>query len=168
MSEKFRVAVGSDSAGLRYKTKIVEDLRNDPRILEVIDFGVGSDDPERESYGSVGIRVAEAIAAGEADRGVLVCGTGIGVAISANKVPGIRATVAHDSFSVERSILSNNCQVLTLGERVIGLELARRLVKEWFGYVFDPGTPSNEKVQVITDYEARERVATAAGEAASC
>lgn len=68
---------------------------------------------------------------------VLICGTGLGVAISANKVPGIRAVTAHDSFSVERSVLSNNAQVLCLGARVIGVELARRLAKEWLGYTFD-------------------------------
>lgn len=69
---------------------------------------------------------------------VLICGTGLGVAISANKVKGIRAVTAHDSFSVERSVLSNDSQVLCLGARVIGIELARRLVKEWLGYSFDP------------------------------
>lgn len=69
---------------------------------------------------------------------VLICGTGLGVAISANKVNGIRAVTAHDSFSVERAILSNDSQVLCLGARVIGIELARRLVKEWLGYTFDP------------------------------
>ena len=90
-----------------------------------------------------------------ADRAILVCGTGIGVAIAANKVAGIRATVAHDSFSVERSILSNDCQVLTMGQRVIGLQLARRLAKEWLDYEFDPSTPSNDKVVVIKDYEER-------------
>ena len=77
------------------------------------------------SYPSVAIAAGEKIRAGEADRAILVCGTGIGVAIAANKVPGIRATVAHDSFSVERSVLSNDCQILTLGQRVIGLQLAR-------------------------------------------
>jgi len=68
----------------------------------------------------------------------LICGTGLGVAISANKVTGIRAVTAHDSFSVERAILSNDAQVLCLGQRVIGLELARRLVGEWVTYRFDP------------------------------
>lgn len=68
---------------------------------------------------------------------VLICGTGLGVAISANKVNGIRAVTAHDSFSVERSVLSNDAQVLCLGARVIGIELARRLAKEWLGYTFD-------------------------------
>ncbi len=90
---------------------------------------------------------------GEADRGILICGTGIGVAISANKVKGIRATVAHDSFSVERSILSNDCQVLTMGQRVIGLELARRLAKDWLTYTFDPASASADKVKLISGYE---------------
>jgi ribose 5-phosphate isomerase B len=101
----------------------------------------------------VAVAAAKLIAAGGADRGVLVCGTGIGVAIAANKVPGVRATVAHDTYSVERSVLSNDCQVLALGQRVIGVELARRLVSEWLGYTFDPSSPSNEKVAAITAYE---------------
>jgi ribose 5-phosphate isomerase B len=66
-----------------------------------------------------------------------VCGTGLGVAIAANKVPGVRAVTAHDSFSVERAVLSNDAQVLCLGQRVVGIELARRLVREWVGYKFD-------------------------------
>ncbi len=75
------------------------------------------------------------------------------MAISANKVAGIRATVAHDSYSVERSVLSNDCQILTLGARVIGPELAAKLVREWLRYEFDPGSASAEKVAVISDYE---------------
>ena len=86
------------------------------------------------------------IAQGKADRALLVCGTGLGVAIAANKVPGIRAVTAHDSFSVERSVLSNNAQVLTFGERVVGLELARRLAREWLTYRFDETSASAEKV----------------------
>lgn len=68
----------------------------------------------------------------------MICGTGLGVAIAANKVPGVRAVTAHDSFSVERAVLSNDAQVLCLGQRVVGIELARRLVREWVGYRFDP------------------------------
>jgi ribose 5-phosphate isomerase B len=75
------------------------------------------------------------------------------VAIAANKVKGIRAVTAHDSFSVERSVLSNNAQVLCMGERVIGLELARRLAKEWIGYEFDPSSASAKKVDEITELE---------------
>lgn len=78
---------------------------------------------------------------------------GLGVAISANKVPGVRAVTAHDSFSVERSILSNNAQVLCMGQRVIGIELARRLAQEWLGYVFDEQSASADKVAAIGQYE---------------
>jgi ribose 5-phosphate isomerase B len=153
MGQQFRVVVGSDDAGFEYKNAILADLRADPRVLSVEDVGVYEDSLQANFYPQVAIAAGEKIAAGEADRAVLVCGTGIGVAIAANKVEGVRATVAHDSFSVERSVLSNDCQVLALGQRVIGLQLARRLVKEWLGYSFDASTPSNEKVSLITAYE---------------
>ena len=96
---------------------------------------------------------ARKVAAGEADRALLFCGTGMGVAIAANKVPGVRAVTAHDSYSVERSVLSNNAQVLTMGERVIGLELAKKLVDQWLDYHFDPASPSAAKVEAVTFYE---------------
>lgn len=89
----------------------------------------------------------------QADRALLVCGTGLGVAISANKVEGIRAVTAHDPYSVERSVLSNNAQVLCFGQRVIGLELAKKLVQEWVELRFDENSSSAEKVQDIKDYE---------------
>jgi ribose 5-phosphate isomerase B len=155
MSDKLKLIVGSDSAGFEYKNAILADLRNDPRVESVEDLGVHAEDLAACSYGEVAIHAAERIRSGEASRSVLVCGTGIGMAIAANKVEGVRATVAHDSFSVERSVQSNDCQVLTLGQGVIGLELARRLVSEWLGYIFDPSSPSNEKVAVITAYEHR-------------
>jgi ribose 5-phosphate isomerase B len=153
MGNKVRLLVGSDSAGFDYKDAILADMKSDDRVESVEDLGVYAGKLEDGSYPSVAIAAGTKIAAGEADRAILVCGTGIGVAIAANKVPGIRATVAHDSFSVERSILSNDCQVLTLGQRVIGLQLARRLAKEWLGYVFDPSSPSNAKVAEIIEYE---------------
>jgi len=132
MSDRIRLLVGSDSAGFDYKDHILADMQADDRV-EVVDLGVYPGDLEASSYPSVAIAAGEKIAAGEADRAILLCGTGIGVAIAANKVPGIRATVAHDSFSVERSVLSNDCQILTLGQRVIGLQLARRLASSWLG-----------------------------------
>jgi ribose 5-phosphate isomerase B len=153
MSKPIRLLVGSDSAGFDYKDAILADLRADDRVEVVEDLGVFEGRLEDGSYPSVAIAAGTKIAAGEADRAILFCGTGIGVAIAANKVPGIRATVAHDSFSVERSILSNDCQILTMGQRVIGLQLARRLAKEWLGYVFDPSSPSNAKVGEIISYE---------------
>jgi ribose 5-phosphate isomerase B len=114
-----RACVGSDSAGFDYKERILTDMQSDDRV-EVVDLGVFKEDLEGSSYPSVAIAAGKKIAAGDPGRAILVCGTGIGVSIAANKVPGIRATVAHDSFSVERSILSNDCQILTLGQRVIG------------------------------------------------
>jgi ribose 5-phosphate isomerase B len=153
VSERIRLVMGSDSAGFDYKDAILADMRADDRVESVEDLGVYADGLKNASYPQVAIAAAQKVASGEADRAILVCGTGIGVAIAANKVPGIRATVAHDSFSVERSILSNNCQVLTLGQRVIGLQLARRLAKEWLGYVFDPSSHSNANVCEISDFE---------------
>ena len=154
MSHKpIRLLLGADSAGFDYKDAILADMQADERVEVVEDLGVYAGDLENASYPQVAIAAAERIAAGEADRAILLCGTGIGVAIAANKVPGIRATVAHDSFSVERSILSNDCQILTLGQRVIGLQLARRLAKEWLGYIFDPDSPSYAKVSEIVEYE---------------
>ena len=115
-------------------------MQADDRV-EVVDLGVYEGDLDSASYPSVAIAAGEKIRAGEADRAILFCGTGIGVAIAANKVPGIRATVAHDSFSVERSMLSNDCQILTLGQRVIGLQLARRLAQGMAGLRLRPDQP---------------------------
>lgn len=151
-----RLILGADEAGVDYKDRIMEDLRKDPRVSEIIDIGVNrSDAPEKFTtpYPYVGIAAGEMIKDGLADRAILFCGTGIGVAIAANKVEGIRAATAHDSFSVERSVLSNDCQVLTMGQRVVGVELARRLAREWLGYTFDPVSASAGKVKVLTDFE---------------
>ncbi|HSN34800.1 MAG TPA: ribose-5-phosphate isomerase [Arthrobacter sp.] len=151
-----RVVLGADEAGVDYKNRILEDLRSDPRVSEIIDIGVNrSDAPElfTRPYPYVGIAAGELIRDGRADRAILFCGTGIGVAIAANKVDGIRAATAHDSFSVERSVLSNDCQILTMGQRVVGVELARRLAREWLGYTFDPASASADKVKVLTDFE---------------
>lgn len=153
MADRIRLLMGSDRAGFDYKEVILADMLTDDRVEVLENLGVMSDDLDASSYPSVAIAAAEKIAAGEADRAILICGTGIGVAIAANKVPGVRATVAHDSFSVERSILSNNCQILTMGQRVIGLQLARRLAREWLGYAFDPTSHSNASVCEIIDYE---------------
>jgi len=149
---RYVVAVGSDDAGVNLKNFIRDQLQGDQRVDEVIDFGVADAD-DKTAYPVICIRAAEAVARGEADRAVLFGGTGLGEAISANKVSGIRAVVAHDPYSIERSILSNNCQVLCLGERVVAPELADRIVGQWLGYEFDPSSASAEKVQVITDYE---------------
>ena len=96
----FKVVVGADIAGYEYKERLKADLQADPRVDEVIDVGV--DAGQDIDYPHIGVAVARKIAAGEGDRGLIVCGTGMGMAMAANTVPGIRASVAHDSFSVER------------------------------------------------------------------
>jgi ribose 5-phosphate isomerase B len=151
MSSGLRIVVGSDDAGYEYKEALKGDLKSDDRVAEVTDVGVGTD--ENTAYPHIAVAAARMVAEGKADRALLVCGTGLGVAISANKVPGIRAVTAHDSFSVERSVLSNDAQVLCFGQRVVGLELARRLAREWLSYEFDPKSASADKVEAICGYE---------------
>ncbi len=149
MSSTLRIVVGADEAGFAYKEALKADLAANDLVESVVDVADTPDHP----YPNVAIAAAELVAAGKADRALLVCGTGLGVAIAANKVAGIRAVTAHDSFSVERSILSNNAQVLTFGQRVIGLELARRLAREWLTYTFDETSASAKKVDLICSYE---------------
>lgn len=147
-----RLVIGSDDAGYDYKEILKRDLESNGLVASVTDVGVMADG--HTVYPQVAIAAAERVARGEADRALLICGTGLGVAISANKVAGIRAVTAHDSFSVERSVLSNDAQVLTMGQRVVGIELARRLVREWLTYRFDSTSASADKVAVIEEYEA--------------
>ena len=148
-----RLVTGPADAGFDYEEGFTADLAADERISSVTDVGVDAD--SHTFYPSIATTAAEIVARGDADRAILICGTGLGVAISANKVKGIRAATAHDSFSVERSVLSNDAQVLCMGQRVIGLELARRLAREWLGYTFDPTSASNDKVAQISEYESR-------------
>ncbi|MDQ1583313.1 MAG: ribose 5-phosphate isomerase [Microbacteriaceae bacterium] len=151
MNQQFRIVVGSDDAGFDYKEILKADLEGNSLVASVTDVGVDADG--HTAYPTVAIQAAEMVARGDADRALLVCGTGLGVAISANKVAGIRAVTAHDSFSVERSVLSNDAQVLCFGQRVVGIELARRLAREWLTYTFDDSSASAEKVSILTEYE---------------
>ncbi|WP_225199351.1 ribose-5-phosphate isomerase [Gluconobacter oxydans] len=149
---KLKLVIGCDDAGLRFRDALKADFEKHPAIASVTDIGVTGE--VSEDYPHVAVRAARMVAAGEADRALLICGTGLGVAISANKVPGIRAVTAHDVYSVQRSILSNNAQILCFGERVIGLELARELAKEWLRHRFDESSASAGKVAAIKSYEA--------------
>jgi len=151
----WRIVVGSDEAGEQLARLLADDLEADPRVASVADAGF--DPGSGESYPDVAARAARLVATGGADRALLVCGTGLGMAITANKVPGVRAVTAHDPFSVERSVLSNDAQVLCLGQRVVGPELARLLVRQWTGHRFDPGSPSAAKVASITAHERAAR-----------
>jgi len=151
--EPLKIVIGSDDAGFQYKEAIKEIFEADEYVTEVIDVGVDAEG--NTPYPTIAVTAAEMVAEGKADRGLLICGTGMGVAMSANKVPGIRASTAHDSYSVERLVLSNNAQILTFGQRVIGLELAKKLATEWLRYRFDETSASAEKVAVLTEYENR-------------
>ena len=150
--DQLRLVIGADEAGYDYKEILKQDLLANSLVASVTDIGVG--DGGTTPYPRIAIAAAERVAAGEADRALLICGTGLGVAIAANKVPGVRAATAHDSYSVERAILSNNAQVLAFGQRVIGIELARRLLREWLTYRFDQSSPSAAKVEVLSTYES--------------
>ncbi|GAB3596776.1 ribose-5-phosphate isomerase [Microbacterium tumbae] len=156
MEDGLHIVIGSDDAGYEYKEALKADLLADERVADVIDVGVDAEG--RTPYPRVAVEAAGMVRRGAADRALLICGTGLGMAISANKVAGIRAVTAHDSYSVERSVLSNDAQVLCLGQRVIGLQLARRLAGEWIGYRFDDASPSGEKVRILTELE-RENLA---------
>ena len=143
-----RIAIGCDEAAYELKTSIIDHLKNRPGI-ELKDFGAAAG--ETVLYPSVAQAVAEAIAAGKFERGILVCGTGIGMAISANKVPGIRAAVCHDPYSTERSKKSNDAQIMCMGSRVIGEELAKYLVDIWLECEFSGGrsTPKVDRIRQI-------------------
>jgi len=148
----WKISVGSDNAGYGYKEELKALLEADDRVEKVVDVGVtGREDGTY--YPNIAVEAAEKIAAGEVDRALLICGTGLGVAMAANKVSGVRAAPAHDLYSVQRSVLSNNAQVLTMGERVVGLELAKELVKVWLDLEFDPNSSSAAKVDAICAYD---------------
>jgi len=143
-----KLAIGCDEAAYSLKSEIMKHL--DSIGAEYEDFGAGPG--VAVLYPDIGIKVAEAIARGDFERGILLCGTGIGMSISANKVPGIRAAVCHDPYSAERSRKSNNAQIMCMGARVIGVELAKYLVDIWLNCDFSGGG-STAKVKRIMEYE---------------
>ena len=148
-----RVVVAADIAGYDYKEQLKKDLEADDRVDEVIDVGIGSG--EDVDYPHVAVAGARLIAEGKADRGLFVCGTGMGVAIAANKVPGIRAAQTHDTFSAERAAKSNDAHIITLGARVIGSELAKAIVDTWLAAAFDPAGASVDNVLAINAVDAK-------------
>ncbi|WEK61035.1 MAG: ribose-5-phosphate isomerase [Candidatus Microbacterium colombiense] len=150
----WNIVIGADDAGYAYKEVLRDLLETDSRVESVVDVGVDVDG--HTPYPRVASEAARMVAEGRADRALLVCGTGLGMAIAANKVRGVRAVTAHDGYSVARSVLSNNAQVLALGARVIGPELAKTLVDEWLGLTFDPQSASSAKVELIDQLEKEE------------
>ena len=145
-----KIVIGCDEAGCGLKHIIIDLLQKEG--IEVTDEGCRDD--EVVLYPNIDERVANIVADGEADRGILICGTGIGMAMAANKVKGIRAAVCHDPFSTERSRKSNDAQIMCMGARVIGPELAKMLVKLWLTCDF-AGGGSAPKVEAIKQMEEK-------------
>ena len=152
--DRKRLVIGADDAGLGLKTVITGFL--DERGVAYDDVGVDTLDATALGidYPDVAETVATGIRDGRYDRGILICGTGIGMAITANKVPGVRAALAHDVYSAQRARRSNDAQVLTMGARVIGPEAAKTVVEAWLESEFDGGG-STRKVAKIVDLERR-------------
>lgn len=150
-SPRLRIVIGADPSGSATKDRLLTELAYHPRVELVDDASklVG----DQANYAPVAIPVAEAVRDGKYDRAILVCGTGIGMSIAANKVKGIRAALGSDTYSVERSIKSNDAQILCLGELVTGIELAATLANQWLNYDFDPESRSTAKVREICSYE---------------
>ena len=150
-----KLAIGCDNAGAPLLAVVRDVLKE--RGIEFEDFGVSETDPTM--YPDVALTVSERVASGEVDRGVLVCGTGIGMSITANKVPGVRAALVHDTYSAERAQLSNNAQVITMGARVIGPELARRIVETWLDVQYEDTPRSASKVHRMDEIDEQFRTA---------
>ena len=145
-----RIALGADHAGVALKEDVKRQLAQ--RGVAFTDFG--TDSTESVDYPDYAAKVAHEVASGAYDRGILFCGSGIGMAIAANKVPGVRAAQAHDVYSAQRARKSNDAQVLTMGARVIGPEAAKTIVAAWLESEFDGGG-STRKVAKIADLERR-------------
>lgn len=146
-----KIVIGSDHYGFALKEDLkayLEELGHEP-----VDLGCGSRD-EPVDYPDVGVELAERIAWGEYDRGILVCGTGIGMAIVANKVPGVRAAVCHDPYSAERARASNDAQIITFGAQIVGPHVAEKLLDIWLAAEFQGGR-SQRKVEKIKQIDAR-------------
>jgi len=144
-----KIGVGSDHNAFDMKDSLISYIQDLGH--EVVDYGC-QDSCTEVDYPEVAFKVANDINANEIERGILICGTGIGVAIAAGKVPGIRAALCHDTYSAERAQKSNNAQVLTMGAKVIGIETAKQVVKAYLESTF-PGGNSARKIQQITDKE---------------
>lgn len=141
------VAIGCDPNASGLKEELIAELTALGHA--VTDFG--SDDP---IYANVVIEVGEAVVAGRFDRGIVLCGTGIGASIAANKVPGVLCALVTDAYQAERAALSNNANLIALGAQVTGPQLGRTLVRTWMANEYQPGGRSEPKVQRITDYAA--------------
>ena len=144
------LAIGCDHAGYELKQEIIKHLEE--KGIEYKDFGCYSE--EAVDYPVYGLKVAEAIASGECDAGVLMCGTGIGISISANKVKGIRAAVTTNTFMAEMTKRHNNANIIALGGRVVTPDEAKEIVKAWYTAEYEGGR-HQRRLDMIADIEAK-------------
>jgi len=142
-----RIAIGSDHAGFRLKERLREFLKEGH---QVVDFGTESEEPT--DYPDIAFKVAERVSSGEFDRGILICGTGIGMCIAANKVKGIRAALCWDERTAELSRKHNDSNILCLGGRILSEEEAKRIVEKWLSSEFEGGRHLR-RVRKIVEYE---------------
>ncbi|WP_112310217.1 D-erythrulose-4-phosphate isomerase [Pseudogemmobacter bohemicus] len=148
-----KLAIAGDSAGEGLAKVLAEHLKGKFEVSEISRTDAGPD----AFYANLSDRVASEVIAGKYDRAILVCGTGIGVCIAANKVPGIRAALTHDTYSATRAALSNNAQIITMGARVIGSELAKAIADAWLAETenFDAAGKSASNVDAIDAVDAK-------------
>ena len=140
-----KIAVGCDPNASDLKSALIDEM-------ETLGHAVGDFGSEDPIYANVVIEVAEAVAKGDYERGVVLCGTGIGASIAANKVPGAYCALVTDSYQAERAALSNNANLIALGAQVTGEKLARVLVRTWLSHTYEPGGRSQPKVDRISQY----------------
>lgn len=145
-----KISIGCDELGLSYKNMVIDIFSK--KGHEFTDVGVF--EGEKANYPSVAQKAVKLMTGGKCERCILICGTGIGMALTANKIKGAYAAVCHDIYSTERSILSNNCNTMCMGALVIGPKTVETLVDIWLGLTFDPASRSMPKVQEIYDIEA--------------
>ena len=145
------IAIGADHGGLELKEKLCIGLRE---LCQVEDMGVYSLDPD-DDYPDISLAVAEAVASGKADRGIIICGSGVGACIAANKVPGIRASVCHDTYSAWQGVEHDGMNVLCLGARVIGIQLAQELITSFINATFSDRERYRRRVKKVRDIEKR-------------
>ncbi|QND17417.1 RpiB/LacA/LacB family sugar-phosphate isomerase (plasmid) [Rhizobium leguminosarum bv. trifolii] len=146
-----KLAIAGDSAGEGLAKVLADHLKDRFDVYEVSRTSAGAD----PFYANISDRVASGVIDGTYDKAILVCGTGIGVCISANKVPGIRAALTHDTYSAERAALSNNAQIITMGARVIGTELAKSIADAFLAQTFDENGRSAGNVKAMDDLDAK-------------
>ena len=155
-----KIAIAGDSAGAPLAKALAEHLSKNKElhVRELSDSGNNNPSQSAEYYADLSDRVASQVADGTFDRAILCCGTGIGVCLAANKVPGIRAAQTHDTYSAERAALSNNAQIITMGARVVGVELAKSIADSFLACTFDPEGRSADNVRAIDNVDARYRI----------